>query len=92
MKEKDIVEAGKLLCISSGEYSDHQIHGFFVVLKTFNHKKETLEFNSKYKNKEFRSRDDFLGMLVSKGYLLDVDYKELDLGYKGFDLETYLYQ
>lgn len=88
----DICKAGTLLMVDSGEYSDYGVTGFFVVLKDFNPMKELEEYKSSNKIDDYfyDNTDKYFGSLVSKGYLVDINYANLYLGAYG-DLESIKY-
>jgi hypothetical protein len=77
-----LAKAGTLLLIDTGEYSDYHILGFFVVVHEFEpHKelKEFLESDSDYIINNTFNEDSFLAMLLFKGLLLEIEFKNLHL-------------
>ena len=84
MDERPMAEAGKLLSIESGEYSDYGVWGFFVVLRTF----DPFEERDKFKEREEVpkektggfSRSKFLAYLLSEGLLLEINYSTIHMG------------
>jgi len=91
--EKKILKSGSLLMIDCGEYSDYSVLGFFVVLNGFDpieEKELFLEKNPNCKEHYNFDNDKYIGFLISKGYLMEVDYNSLYLGgYGEGDLELY---
>lgn len=69
--------------IDHGEYSDHHVEGFFVVLKEMNPSELLDEFMSTRPEQLPRYKFDehgFLAMLATSGYILDIKYHNLFLG------------
>lgn len=81
-KEPRIAKAGKLVCVDSGEYSDYSIRGFFVVLRDFDPYAELADYLSEHpeqkKNYKF-AEDKFLALLLSKGFLMEVEFGTMHL-------------
>ena len=79
-------KAGTLICIDSGEYSDYQVHGFFVALREFDPLAERDEYLLTHpdERKRYTFRESgFIAHLLSKGLLLEIEYAELYLGAYG---------
>ncbi len=81
-----IAKAGRLVYVDQGEFSDHEVIGFFVVLLDF----EPLKLLSGYLEKNPEQKEDynfdpdkFLAFLLSEGLLLEIYYDNLDLGSHG---------
>ena len=84
--EIKIAKAGKLLLLDSGEYSDYTVVGLFAVLKDFEPMKELEEYKAANpeKSKDYNFGEDaFLAAIISKGYLMEVEYGNLYLGSYG---------
>lgn len=66
---------GSLISIETGEYSDYQVLGFFVVLNEF---EPMVELENYIREKELNKGnfrvETFLAYLISKGFLLEVKY------------------
>ena len=73
------IEAGKLLMLDSGEYSDYGVDGFFVVLKPFKPHVEFIEHHNENKG-VLHTRYDFIAHLCKKGYIMDIDYEVIYQG------------
>lgn len=82
-ERRPMAEAGKLLSIETGEYSDYGVWGFFVVLRTF----DPFEERDKFKEREEVpkektggfSRSKFLAYLLSEGLLLEISYSTIHM-------------
>lgn len=87
-----ICKAGTLLMVDRGEYSDYSVTGFFVVLKDFDPMKELGEYKSSKKISDhfYDNSDKYFGSLISKEYLVDINYANLYLGGYG-ELESVSY-
>ena len=84
MPDHLIAKAGTLVCVDSGEYSDSQVHGFFVVLRDFAPLAELAEYVAAHpeqpaQREDFFERDEFLAGLLAKGLLLEIAYGTLFL-------------
>jgi hypothetical protein len=101
MTDKEIlyINAGKIVVFSSGAYSDYSLHGMFVGLQdvTFEQAKEVVaEVQAAAELIEddggYCSHCDkammYQGSLISRGYLMEVDYIERWVGSYG-DLEVH---
>lgn len=76
-KEDRIARAGTLLSIEAGEYSDHHIIGFFVVLKDFKPYRVLevyLQLNEEQRLDFGFDNDRYLAYLIAQGLLLEVSY------------------
>ena len=84
-KELRVARAGTLLSIESGEYSDRQTHGFFVVLKDFkpfNMRDEYVaEKNTGKSTEDYGGINDyeFLPWLLAKGVVLEIGYSTIHI-------------
>lgn len=89
VKEPRIAKAGKLVCVDRGEYSDYSILGFFVVLKDFDPYAELADYLSEHQEQKqnYRFKEDkFLALLLSKGFLMEVEFGTMHLtGYKNHE-------
>ena len=80
-EESLIYGKGKILIITSGSYSDYEIHYVLRVLKEFNFEEENKKFHSNYyRNWEERYpcselRAKFVMYLEKEGYVEDADYE-----------------
>lgn len=76
MENNPILEAGALLLIETGEYSDRMTSGPFRVLKTLDRsvtaKAFIAEFKPSYED-DRPSPDDYLPWLIKNGYVEDVE-------------------
>lgn len=83
------VEAGKLICFSSGEYSDYGYNGHFLTLEPLTRPmveevkveceaKAISENGDKYGAREF-----FIPSLIKRGLIMVVDCQEIHLGEYG---------
>lgn len=79
------VEAGKLICFSSGEYSDYGYHGHFLTLEPLTRpmveeiKAECLrEAESLYDQ-----QDGFIPKLIKRGLIMSIDCQVIHLGSYG---------
>lgn len=82
-EQNRIAKAGKLLCIDSGEYSDYDVTGFFVVLRDFAPMEELEEYKAAHPEQSEPysfEQSAFLAVLLAKGLLLEVEYGNLYLG------------
>lgn len=82
------IKAGKLFCISRGEYSDYRYEGHFLALQDIdrallqsivdecNAQKAKDEEGGKWTNAE----DLFLPELIRRGYVMDIDVTEIHTG------------
>lgn len=77
-----IYKTGQLLLLSTGEYSDYDIHVVCRVLKNFDSREVSLSYNGKRDDYDFDD-DAFTHYLTSNGYIEDVDYQEWHLGSYG---------
>lgn len=76
-------EAGKLIRIEDGEYSDYEVIGFFLVLKTFEPQAELRKFilaNPEMRETYRFNKDKFLAFLLEKGLLLEIEHGILFMG------------
>lgn len=83
MSENAIAKAGRLLMVDEGQASNYEVKGVFVILMDFfpyRELKEYLELNKKQSEEYHFEEDQFLNYLISKGYLLEIDYDNLYLG------------
>ena len=83
MSKPNIAKAGKLLCVDSGEYSDYNVHGFFVVLRDFEPMAELaahLQAHPEQRESYSFEGGSYLASLLAKGLLMEVDYGTLHLG------------
>lgn len=81
-EEPRIAKAGKLVCVDSGEYSDYSVRGFFVVLRDFDPYAELADYLSEHPEQKQNYRfaeDKFLALLLSKGFLMEVDFGTMHL-------------
>jgi len=81
--EAQSLKPGRLLCVTKGEYSDHCLMGFFVILAAFDHAAELAEYldtNPKQKEDYEFEEDQFIAALIGKGLLLEVEHDTLHLG------------
>lgn len=78
-----IAKAGTLISVENGCYSDYGVIGFFVVLKDFEPMAEVTAWGEQYPDQKasyaFKEHE-FLALLISKGYLLEISYATLHLG------------
>lgn len=90
------VKAGKLFCISRGEYSDYGVYGHFLALQDITHETfqeivEECKTRQKVENdKEAWSAGDFYGAddrfvpeLIRRGLVMDIDCYEIHTGSYG---------
>jgi hypothetical protein len=80
-----MVKAGQLISIESGEYSDYGVHGFFVALANFDPMEERKEWIASKSGQDdaYYPRDEFIAVLLRKGFLLEIEYDRMDLGSYG---------
>ena len=67
---------GELVAISNGEYSDYCVNGLFKVLKDFDAKQMAIEWGG-------ANGMQFVPWLCIRGYLEDVEYREMHTGCYG---------
>jgi hypothetical protein len=77
--------AGSLLCIDHGEYSDYSVRGFFVVLRDFEPREQLEAYLAQPENQEQRENysfedDKFIANLISQGLLLEIEYGTMYTG------------
>ncbi len=90
------VQAGKLIVFSRGEYSDYGYRGAFVALvhitpDMFMEAAEAAKAKAREENdkdswsegSEYGADDKFIPELVRRGWLLDVEYREIHTGSYG---------
>ena len=85
-KDKAIAKQGRLICYETGEYSDHTVIGFFVVLETFVPQDVLAEYliiNPHQNSDCYFEPDEFLSFLIKKGLLLEVAHGVWHIGYYG---------
>ena len=78
-----MLKAGKLLMIDIGQYSDHSVLGFFVVLEDFDPLKIADEFlaaEPEERDYSYNQDDKFVALLIKRGLLLEIEYNNLYLG------------
>lgn len=82
-------KAGNLLCAESGAYSDYRVKGFFVVLRDFmpNDELDLFVKDDPRQGEGYNfDEDKYLGFLISKGLLMQVNYDILYLtGYSSIE-------
>jgi hypothetical protein len=95
-KEALYINAGKIVVFTSGQYSDYSLHGMFVGLQdvTFEQAQETatevnaaadvIDEDGGWADKTMM----YQATLISKGYLMEVDYVNRWIGSYG-DLEVH---
>ena len=88
-KQRLHVSAGKMFCLSRGEYSDYGYEGHFLALVEITpemfHEVET-EANGKkndFDQYEYGADDRFIPALVRRGWVMDVDCIEIHTGSYG---------
>jgi hypothetical protein len=87
-KEALYINAGKIVMFTSGQYSDYSLHGMYVGLQdvTFEQARETATEVDAAADKidEGDGWSDrhmmYQAALISKGYLMEVDYTERWIG------------
>lgn len=75
-------KAGTLLSVEQGSYSDYQVTGFFVVLKTFDpvfELKEYLVAHPEQLESYHFQESEFLAALLAKGFLLEINYGRMHM-------------
>lgn len=75
-------KAGTLLSVESGCYSDYQVQGFFVVLKTFDPVLELKEYLVAHPDQLSTygfHEGEFLAALLAKGFLLEINYGRMHM-------------
>lgn len=85
--EINTIKAGTLLTISTGCYSDYNVHGVFRVLKDIT--QEDYE-SFRVEDDSYCDLDDVLAKMATLGYIEDVESTELHLGLYG-ELEPEIY-
>ena len=83
MSMKGTAKAGQLLRVDRGSWEDYNVVGFFVVLQDFDTGAELekyLRANPNQRKECCFCGHDFLGALISKGLLLEVEHGNLYLG------------
>jgi len=71
-----ILEAGTILLLETGEYSDHSTHGPFIILKAFDQSVVSKEYKDSWTptEEDFYDRPDphgFIAWLATQGYIED---------------------
>ena len=77
-----VANAGSLLSVESGEYSDYGVIGFFVVLRDFTPADQLSKYLDEFpksKRPHCFESDEFLAFLLKDGFLLEVLYGTLHL-------------
>lgn len=74
--EKRIARAGSLLSLESGEYSDYQVHGFFVVTQEFEPEAEVDAYFAEHPDQrdQYFERSMFIPWLLRKGLLIEIEH------------------
>lgn len=84
MTQAKQIEAGEIIALSSGEYSDYRIGAFSKVLKPINEEVWQLMGESCRGNyqwdKEYFEEGKAVPWLVANGYIEEIAYTELHLG------------
>lgn len=81
-----IIQAGQLVLLSSGEYSDYGVLAIAKSLKDFDTNEETINFLEELKIHSGHDHDiefRFMAWLHKKGFIEDVPYREVHLGSYG---------
>lgn len=78
--EDRILHPGKLVAISSGEYSSYQVYSFFVVLKELNMPEVLASYVTTLSpdtlGQCWIKEEELINWLIAKGFLLEIDYTE----------------
>jgi len=81
------VEAGKLICFSTGEYSDYGYDGHFLTLGTLTRPMVEEVANKcrdrALKENHYDPRDFFIPELNKRGWIMVVDCQEIHIGSYG---------
>ncbi len=77
-----MAKAGRLLAVSRGEYSSHEVIGFFVVLQDFVPDDELEQYLQQHPDdcRAYEFADDrFLAWMLQKGLMLEIRHDEMFL-------------
>lgn len=90
------LKRGKLIVFSSGAYSDYSYLGnAFVVLQDVSEEQlREVEKETKEADNEYYPAETFIALCIKKGWLLEVELKEIHLGETydtGFGLSSWDY-